>query len=292
MQNRRNFLKQASLLAAGSLVAPQLISSNGFILPSVKNIGLQLYSLRGMVNSDGIQPTLEAVAKIGYINLETAGYADGKIYGLKPVEFKKQVDSLGMKVTSAHLGQSYTKGSEDKVMDWWKIATEAHQKAEMIYMVMPFLPVGEKNELDELKRYCEYFNKVGELTKKAGITFGFHNHAGEFKKIGDHVIYDYMLANTDKDKVCFELDVYWCQVGGANPAEYLKKYSDQIILTHIKDEKEIGASGMMDFEAIFKQMNRNKMKDWYVEIEEYTNNDPLASARQSFDYLKQARYVK
>ena len=159
-------------------------------------------------------------------------------------------------------------------------------------MVQPFLPVGEKSELDDLKLYCEYFNKVGAKTKSADMLFGFHNHAGEFKKIGDHVIYDYMLANTDPDKVCYELDVYWCQVGGANPAEYLKKYPEQIILTHIKDEKEIGASGDMDFKAIFKQMNRNKMKDWYVEIEEYTNNDPLASAKQSFDYLDNARYVK
>ncbi len=100
-----------------------------------------------------------------------------------------------------------------------------------------------------------------------------------------------MLAHTDADNVCFELDVYWCQVGGANPAEYLKKYKDQIILTHIKDEKEIGASGDMDFAAIFKQMNKNKIQDWYVEIEQYTNNDPLASAQESFDFLKRAKYV-
>ncbi len=157
---------------------------------SAKNIGLQLYSLRAMINQDGIHATLEAVAKIGYANLETAGYSDGKIYGLKPSEFKKRVNDLGMKVTSAHLGQAFPKGEEAKVMDWWKIATAAHDEAGMSYMVMPFLPVGEKSPLDELKRYCEYFNKVGELSQKSGLKFGFHNHAGEFKKIGDQVIYD------------------------------------------------------------------------------------------------------
>ena len=71
MQNRRDFLKQSSILLAGSLVAPQLMASSGLNGNSAKNIGIQLYSLRDMVNKQGIQTVLEAVAKIGYKNLET-----------------------------------------------------------------------------------------------------------------------------------------------------------------------------------------------------------------------------
>lgn len=289
MQNRREFLKQTGLLAAGSLLAPQLLSSCTI---GAKNIGLQLYSLRGMVQQEGIQATLELVSQIGYKNLETAGYNNGQIYGMAPVDFKKAVEDLGMKVSSAHLGQAFAKGNETKVLDWWKVATEAHLAAGMPYMVMPWMPVGEKSELAELQRYCDYFNQVGEITNEAGIKFGFHNHAGEFKKIGEHVIYDYMLANTDPDKVMYQLDVYWCVMGEKDPVEYLKNFQDRILLTHIKDEKEIGASGMMDFEAIFKQMNANKIKDWYVEVERYTNNDPKASVKESFNYLNQASYVR
>lgn len=159
-------------------------------------------------------------------------------------------------------------------------------------MVQPSMGVNQNSPLDDLQMYCDYFSKVGSRTAKANIDFGFHNHAGEFKKIGDHVIYDYLLEHTDKAVMMFELDVYWCHVGGADPVEYLKKYPKQIKLTHIKDEKEIGASGMIDFKGIFKQMNANKMKDWYVEIEKYTNNDPLASAKESYEFLDNARYVK
>ena len=278
-------------MAAGSFLAPQLLSASSFPGIGDKNIGLQLYSLRTMVREEGIQAVLELVSKIGYKNLETAGYGDGKIYGLDPVDFKKRVNDLGMKVTSAHLGQSYSKNNDAKVMKWWDQAIEAHHKAGFKYMIQPSMPVGEKSSMDDLKLYCDYFSKVGSKTAKADMHFGFHNHAGEFKKIGDNVIYDYMLENTDKKKVMFELDVYWCKVGGADPVEYLKKYPKQITVTHIKDEKEIGASGDIDFEAIFKQMNKNKMQDWYVEIESYTNNDPKASAKQSFDYLNNAKYV-
>ena len=68
MQNRRNFLKQASMLLAGGLVAPQLLSSCAE--KSKKHIGLQLYSLRDLVKDEGIQTVLETASKMGYTNLE------------------------------------------------------------------------------------------------------------------------------------------------------------------------------------------------------------------------------
>ena len=64
MQNRRNFLKQAGMMLAGGLVAPQLLSSCSGKSASTteaaateavkKNIGLQLYSLRDDINDLGI----------------------------------------------------------------------------------------------------------------------------------------------------------------------------------------------------------------------------------------------
>lgn len=292
MQNRRAFLKNSTLLLGGSLLAPQYLSSLEIRDSGNKIMGFQLYSLRDLINKSGIQAALEAVSGIGYKNLETAGYNNGKIYGLTPADFKQRVNDLGMKCTSAHLGQSYSKEKEKEVMDWWDRAIEAHQEVGAKFMVQPSMPVNEKSKLDELKTYCNYFSSVGERTASAGITFGYHNHTSEFKKIDDHVILDYMLKNVSKDHVCFELDVYWCHEGGADPVAYLKKYADQFKLIHIKDAREIGASGKMDFEAIFKQMKANNVTDWFVEIEEYTNNDPVASARQSFEFLNHAAFVK
>lgn len=289
MQNRRQFLKHTGLLAAGSLLAPSLLSGCS---GAQKNIGLQLYSLRGMINQQGIDATLKAVAEIGYKNLETAGYGDGLIYGMSPADFKNKVTDLGMTCSSAHLGQAFDSERKQEIMDWWKQATESHAELGARYMVMPWMPVNENSSLDDLQVYCDYFNEVGAITDQAGIRFGFHNHAGEFKQIDGQVIFDYLLAHTNPAVMGFQLDVYWCQVGGADPVDYLRNYKEQIVLTHIKDEKEIGASGLMDFEAIFNQMRANRIKDWYVEVERYTNNDDLASVKESFDYLNQAAYVR
>ena len=306
MQNRRNFLKQASLMLAGGIVVPQLLTScAGKAKPAAdaaagaaaatKRIGLQLYSLRDMVKDEGIQKVLEAVAKIGYTNLEAASYDDGKFYGLAPADLKKMLDDNGLKMTSSHLSKAMSKDKKEQaeVMAWWDKAIEAHNQLGVKYMVQPMMDYDEKTTtLEDVKQWCDYFSSVGLKTAAASIAFGYHNHDYEFKKIGNQVIYDYMLDNVSKNHVFFELDVYWCQFGGANVVDYMKKYAGQFKALHIKDEKEIGASGKMDFKSIFDQMYANNIKDWYVEIEEYTNNDPLASCQQSYDFLNKADYVK
>ncbi|MDR1602642.1 MAG: sugar phosphate isomerase/epimerase [Tannerella sp.] len=291
MQNRRDFIKQASMLLAGGVVMPRLLSSCNEAA-SAKNIGLQLYSLRDMVKESGIRAVLETVAKMGYKNLETASSDKSKIYGLEPSEFRKIVTDLGMKCTSAHLNQSYTKATEGAVMAWWDKAIETYNEAGVKYIVQPSIDINKDTTTDDLKVFCDYFNSVGYKTAAASIAFGYHNHAFEFRKIGDQLIYDFLLDNVSPNHVFFELDVYWCIVGGGDPVAYLKNRPRQFKTLHIKDEKEIGASGQIDFKPIFDQMTANKVKDWYVEVEEYTDNDPVASVQQSFDYLNKAEYVK
>lgn len=288
MQNRRDFLKQASMLLAGGLVAPQLLSS----CAEKKHIGLQLYSLRDLVKDEGIQKVLETASKMGYTNLETAGYDNGKIYGLAPAEFKKMCNDLGMKCTSAHLGQAFTKEKEAEVMNWWDQAIAAHNELGGKYMVQPWMPVNDETTLDDLKMYCDYFNTVGYKTAAASIAFGYHNHAFEFRKIEDKLIYDFLLDNVSPNHVFFQMDVYWVTQGGGDPVAYLKSRPSQFKTIHIKDDMEIGASGKIDFKPIFDQMYANNVRDWYVEVEQYTNNDPVASCKESFDFLNKANYVK
>ena len=290
MQNRREFLRNASLLLAGGLIAPHLLTSCGG--GSSKNIGLQLYSLRSDVKDLGIKKVLEIVAKMGYKNLETAGYdGNGKIYGMDPTELKKICDDLGMKLLSAHLGHNMS-DDINKDMAWWNTAIEAHSKAGMKYMVMPSCPINERASMDDLKRYFgDYFYQIGLASAGAGIQFGYHNHAHEFKKIDGKTIYDEMIKCSSPDHVFFEMDVYWVQRGGQDPVEYLKKYPNRYNLLHIKDETVIGKSGKLDFKSIFEQGYKNGIKDWFVEVERY-DGTPQEDVQQSFEYLNKSAFVK
>jgi len=296
MTNRREFLKRASMLVAGGAVGSSILSSCGggggaaSAVPR-KHIGLQLYSLRDDVADLGIQPVLEIVAQMGYTNIETAGYVDGMIYNMSPSEFKRRVDDLGMQLTSAHL-MHIMSDNRTEDMAWWSRATAAHAEAGFKYMVMPWAPfTGEDANLDNVQRYAEYFSNIGMITSASSISFGYHNHEFEFtNKIDGVPLYDVLIENMNTRVVFMQNDVYWTQVGGYDPVEYLKKYPRVIRTLHLKDETYIGSSGNMDFRAILNQFHANGMRDWYVEVEEYVGT-PQEDVKRSFDYLNAADFV-
>ena len=286
--DRRDFLKKSALGIAGAIVGGSIIgtlttTATGCAGASKKRIGLQLYSLRDAMRNDP-KATLAAVAAMGYVELETASYDNGKVYGFTPAEFRTLVEELGMKVSSCHIGSG-------RRMDdaWWKQAIADHKAMGCRYIVIPSFRLG--NTIEELAAMCEYFNHVAAMCKAEGIVFGYHNHNAEFRRVEDQVIYDYMLANTTPD-VTFEMDVFWVKAGNADPVAYLNKYKGRFPVLHIKDDSIIGSSGKMDFEAIFNAAYAQGMKDYYVEVEQYELPSPEACVQKSFDYLEVAPYVK
>ncbi|MDR3127070.1 MAG: sugar phosphate isomerase/epimerase [Tannerellaceae bacterium] len=291
LYKRRTFLKQAGLLALGTMIAPQGITSCSLRSKGKKFIGIQLYSLREMVEKDGIEHVLEIVANTGFRHIETASYEDGMIYGLQPADFRKKVIALNMKHTSAHVGRMLEPGKEAEILQWWERVFDAHGEAGVEQVIFPWMPVNEETTLDDLLRYCAYFNEIGLRANNRGIRFGYHNHAFEMASIAEERILDFLMDHVDSRYVAFELDVYWCQEGGGNPLKFLMERPDQITSVHIKDVKEIGASGKMDFKPIFEQMNANGISNWYVEIEEFTNNDAIKGIKDSYSFLAKAPYV-
>ena len=255
-----------------------------------KFIGLQLYSVRDEMTADP-KGTVAKVGEIGYKFVETAGYADGKFYGMRPVEFKELCEANGMKFFGSHTGQNVpTKENWDKTMAWWDTAIEAHAAAGVKWIVQPYMDEVGYNSLEGLKQYVAYFNAVGEKCNAKGIKFGYHNHEKEFTtEFEGKPLYDWMLELTDPDKVMFELDLYWINVGGKSALAYFDQYPGRFMLWHIKDQKELGASGEMDFNSIFEQKEKAGLKYGIVEVEEY-NFTPLESVRKSFDFMQSTNY--
>ena len=250
-----------------------------------KNVFIQLYSVRNDIQVD-FKGTLGQVAKAGYAGIEAANYDNGKFYGLTPEVFKKQVEATGMQVLSSHtaksLGDDVEKTDWNEVWKWWDTAISAHKAAGMKYIVAPSMP--HVKTLADLKTYCDYYNHIGEKCNAAGLRFGYHNHDFEFVEIEGARMYDYMLENTDPTKVFFEMDVYWTVRGGQSPVDYFNKYPGRFELLHIKDNKELGQSGMVGFDAIFKNLDKAGTKHLIVEVEKY-NYTPLESVKMSLDYI-------
>lgn len=254
-------------------------------------IGLQLYSVRDDMSKDPVETMLK-VGEIGYDFVEAAGYSDGKFYGIEPETFKELVEGNGMYFRGSHCGQAIPdSGNWEELMPWWDKCIAAHKKAGVEYIVQPFMGKTGYESLEGLADYCAYFNAVGEKCKKAGIKFGYHNHDKEFKELEGEVIYTYMLENTDPEKVMFQLDLYWIAQGDGNAAEYFAKFPGRFLSFHIKDEKELGASGEMDFVTLLDMSEKAGAKYFVVEVERY-DFPPLESVEKSLDYLKEIGFVK
>lgn len=257
-----------------------------------KYIGLQLYSLRDAMKTD-VPGTVAKVGEMGYKFVEAAGYSDGKFYGMEPTAFKALCEKNNLQFIGSHTGQGLPDSANwEKTMAWWDASIEAHAAAGVKWIVQPWMGKEGYESLDGLKKYCEYFNAVGEKCNAKGIRFGYHNHDKEFSTLLEgKPVYNWMLELTEPAKVMFQIDLYWAVVGGKDPVEYFNLYPGRFELWHIKDKQEVGASGMMNFESIWAVKEKSGVKYGIVEVEEY-NFEPAESCRKSLEFLNNAEYVK
>jgi len=169
-------------------------------------------------------------------------------------------------------------------LKWWSKTIDDHVKAGVKYITTSNNQLKSVTTKEELKRYADYYNAIGKLCREKGITFAFHNHADEFELVEGTKIYDYFLENTNPKYVYFQADIYWMMVGGVKPVDYFKKYPNRFLSWHIKDYKELGASGKIDWMELFHHPDFKAPKYKVAEVEDYSY-PPLYSVQLAWEYL-------
>ncbi|OQP45648.1 sugar phosphate isomerase/epimerase family protein [Niastella populi] len=289
MQNRRSFLKATGTLASGLLIGRSAFSMDDFASKgSIKKFGLQLYSLRTDLPNDP-KGVLKQVASFGYKQIESYEGKQGMFWGMSNKEFKKYMDELGMTIVSSHCNINND------------FETKAAQAGEigMKYLICPSLG-GANKSLDDFKRAAEKFNACGEICKKNGLKFAYHNHGYSFETMEGQLPQDILMQNTNKDTVDFEMDIYWVVTAGADPIAWLDKYPGRWKLCHVKDRKKDAAAGdhdasidlgvgNIDFKKILKASTSKGMEYFIVEQERYDNSTPLKSAAADAAYMKKLK---
>ncbi len=280
---RRDFLKTASLLTSG--IALTALGSNLAGCSSAKvssaainnNFGLQLYTLRDVLPKD-VKGVLKQVASFGYREIEGYEGPLGLFWGMKNTEFKKYMDDLGMRFVSSHCNWK---------TDFDRKAGEAAEIG-MEYLLCPSL--GAKKEISFYKKAADDFNKNGDIAKKAGIRFGYHNHDYSFKTVEGQFPQDVMMQNTNADTVDYEMDIYWVVAAGQDPVAWFKKYPNRFRLAHVKDRKGnesvVAGTGTIDFPTILREGQKQGLKHFIVEQEAYTGTTPINAVRDNASYMK------
>lgn len=278
MKTRRDFLKASGGLTLGALLLPNITKAE-----KIKNVGIQLYSVRKEMLADAVG-TLKELAKIGYKELESARSEKGNYYGLQPKEIKKIVGDLGMTLRSGHV----------HVDENWQRSIDAAAEAGQDYLVCSSLP-SKGQTIDNYKKVAEIFSKAAEDCKKSKIIFGYHNHEYEFEKENGKVLYDVLLDNTDPKLVTMELDLGWVIASGNDPLAYFNKYPGRFPLWHLKDmdttkkESTEFGKGQIKVVEMLKNAKKSGVKHIFVEQEEYAST-ALESMKYDFDYLQKLNY--
>jgi sugar phosphate isomerase/epimerase len=296
---RRDFIKNTALVVAGAT----LLSNDVFASPrKIERVGVQLYSVREAMGKDP-KGSLKKLADMGYLHVEHANYIDRKFYGFSAKEFKKLLADLALQMPSGHTvmtAKDWDTSTND-FTDKWKYTIEDAAEVGQRYVISPWLDEGLRHDLDGLKKFMEQFNKCGELCKKSGMTFGYHNHNFEFSTmVGDNNLYDFILKNTDPSLVAQQMDIGNMLGAGGVALDLLKKYPGRFELMHVKDEiksstgqgmdgydSTILGTGVMPVRDILKAARKiGGTSQFIIEQESYQGKDPFDCVKIDLQTMK------
>ena len=274
-------MKINSILAISVVMALSLVSFK----PSDKDVraekpfgGLALYTVRDAMKD--ARATLEKVAQAGYVNVESAGYENGKFYNLSPSDFKSLLDEMKLTAISSHQGTVTFENIDQQIADL--------KAAGVTYFVIPVPPMGlfghdgaKMTMKGGAKNLAQILDKLGEKCAAAGLQLLYHNHDFEFVKDADGtVVIDYLLENCNPKYVNFQMDLYWVTKAGADPVAYFKRYPGRFKIWHVKDMDDQGrfapvGNGKIDFKRILDNKKLSGMQYYFVEQDACFNETAL-----------------
>lgn len=291
MMDRRTFL--GGLAATAALAPRQAWAAE---TGRIEKVGVQLYTVRDQMKHN-FDETIAKVASIGYKEVEFAGY-----FKHTPQQVRAALDHNGLIAPSMHIDYP-------SLFEKFPQVVADSQVIGHHYIVCPWIPDNQRKQPDGWKRAAETFNKAGELSKKAGIQFAYHNHHFEFIQVNGKWAYDILLEEMDRDLVQLEMDLCWMTVAGQDPMKYFSRYPGRFSLVHVKDIKNIPqpkkpgewanmdkvvenmtpvGSGSIDWKNIFANSGQAGIKHYFVEQDK--PQDPFASIKASYEYLSKLTF--
>ncbi|WP_346535483.1 sugar phosphate isomerase/epimerase [Micromonospora sp. DPT] len=217
----------------GALPAAATDESNGRLIPQ-GHMGIQLYSVRDKISQLGFAAVFEELSRIGYREVEFAGYTQGG-GAITPEQIRQLLDDNGLKAAGSHRGLNDFRTN----LEWELDVAET--------LGMPALgtaqaPTGDRT-ISGYQKAATEFNAWGAAAAARGIKLYQHNHTIEFSFATDRPdvrLYDLFLELTDPRYVFLEMDILWAYGGarkypGFRPVDYVNAQPHRFPLFHVKD---------------------------------------------------------
>jgi sugar phosphate isomerase/epimerase len=248
-----------------------------------KVLGAQLYTLREHCRTiPEIAATLARVRAIGYTAVQVSG--------IGPVDAReagKVLADSGLTVAATHMGWWNFVHETDKVIQthkWWNCVHSAIGSLGAEY----YSPEG-------LDRFLAELAVVAPKLAAEGIDFSFHNHCIEFIKFDGRLMLDLLYERTSPQTLKAEIDTYWIQAGGGDPAAWIRKIGPRQPILHLKDygmapgewqprTLEVG-QGNLDWPGILAAAKEVGVQWYLIEQDNTYGRDPFESLKMSYEFL-------
>ncbi len=310
---RRDFLTRIGILGAAGLMGNQTLQAASGKAEVAKRFGLQVYGLGPELGRD-LPAGFKRLKELGYSTLELAGYNNGSVAlfhdAIDLVDYQKMAADAGLEVLSSHVRppiREYTTETFPQLREFWKQTAEGHARAGVKYLIQAAIPT--VRSVEEAQRVAQFYTEAAQIAREEGVLWAFHNEVNVCSRVipggeeslfllsgrypqGARMIYDILLEETDPALVQVELDGMALILGGCDPVTYLKKYPQRITLMHVKDYENLGESGMINQENIFRQFYANGQTDYFVEDENAMSGKQFERIAAAADYLLKATFVK
>ena len=246
-----------------------------------KKIGAQLYTIRDYCQTkEDFEESMEKVAKIGYKVVQLSAIGD-----IPAKDIREICDKYGLAVACTHR-------SMDEYEKNFEFSVDFHKTCGCKVAGLGAIPGWDcVNTKQQALNMTERLNVIARKFKEHGITFAYHNHAIEFKKINGKYLMDYFLENGEFD---FIIDVYWLAVAGINPADFIRKNKNRIKMIHFKDLKVVNNApaicevmeGNLDWDDIIAASFESDAEYALVEQDTCDNGAPFVCLETSYNNLK------
>ncbi|MGE9291256.1 MAG: sugar phosphate isomerase/epimerase family protein [Puniceicoccales bacterium] len=248
-------------------------------------IAIQYYTLRDFTNSvEDFAETCRKVAAIGYQAVQISG-VDYEV--VPPQKIKEICAENGLTICATHESSDLVLDNPEKVVEnLAALGTNA-----TAYPFPRDIDFGSDESVADLIRKLDHSGKV---LADAGMVLTYHNHHHEFRKLNGQIILERIYHETDPKHLQGEIDTYWVQFGGGNPAAWCRSLKNRLPLLHLKDYRvndqtevefsEIG-KGNLNFREIIDAAEESGC-EWFIVEQDSCPGDPFDSIKMSFDYLK------
>lgn len=166
--------------------------------------------------------SMRKVKSIGYDHVQISAIGD-----IAPDEVRKIVDGEGLSICATHISLDDLKIDVQSVID-------KHNTYGCTNVAIGSAPA-EYHSAEGYGRLAVEAGNFGKTLCEAGMTFSYHNHSFELEKTAGRVWLDILYEESDPRYLFAEIDTYWIQHGGGNPAAWIRKLAGRQTVVHFKD---------------------------------------------------------